>query len=218
VRHGETDSNREGRIQGHLPTSLNATGQAQAVRLAGYFAKKPFAAVYSSDLPRAMETAQAIARPHGLGVVAERDLRERSLGPYEGRTSAEIETAIRAYRASAGQGDLADWTGVPGVEGDESVWQRVSDALKRIALAYPGQDVLIVTHGGVLSRVMWKTLGIANGHPRRFPLSNGITLIVTYKREAFHLLSLVDMPLLLEHQIEPDTATGPQPTRSEAKP
>lgn len=222
VRHGETDWNLQGRIQGHLPTTLNDTGRRQARDLARYFAGKPFTAIYASDLPRARETAEIIARRWRTARISKKEnqkeiqeyqmpvqttpaLRERDLGEYQGKTVEEY----RVLRAAHAHGDLAQWTDVPGVETDAALWQRAAAELQRIAAAHVGQDVLIVTHGGLLSMVVWQTLGIVVGHPRRFPLSNGITVVISYHHEAFHLLSLVDMPLLFDHEIVPDTATPP---------
>ncbi|MEI8197515.1 MAG: histidine phosphatase family protein, partial [Phycisphaerae bacterium] len=211
VRHGETDWNLQGRIQGHLPTPLNDTGRRQARGLARYFADKPFAAIYASDLPRASETAEIIAqqmqakRTHGGGLAVQTTpaLRERDLGQYQGKTVEEY----RVLRAAHAHGDLAQWTDVPGVETDAALWTRAAAELQRIAATHAGHDVLVVTHGGLLSMVVWQTLGIVAGHPRRFPLSNGITVVISYHHEAFHLLSLADMPLLFDHEIVPDTAT-----------
>src|SRR5271165_3144262 len=94
VRHGETDWNAQGRVQGHTPTELNENGRRQAASLAEMFAGRKFAALWSSDLPRARQTAEAIGSALGLDVQLTVALRERSFGPYEGKTNEEIR-AIR---------------------------------------------------------------------------------------------------------------------------
>ena len=86
IRHGETDWNAQRRVQGHSDIALNATGQAQAQRLAAALADEAIAAVYSSDLQRAQATATALALPRGLPVHATALLRERHFGLIEGRT------------------------------------------------------------------------------------------------------------------------------------
>src|SRR5262245_34226909 len=92
VRHGETDWNATGRIQGHSDTPLNAVGREQARRVALRLAREPVRAVYSSDLARAFETATIIGQPLGLTVVTSARLRERQYGAWEGLTAAEIQT------------------------------------------------------------------------------------------------------------------------------
>ncbi|MDI3299109.1 MAG: histidine phosphatase family protein [Bacillota bacterium] len=91
VRHGETLFNQSGRYQGHTDVPLSEQGRRQAEALAGRLAPVPVAAVWSSDLSRALETARVLARPHGLEVRVDRDLREMSFGAWEGLTREEIQ-------------------------------------------------------------------------------------------------------------------------------
>ena len=91
VRHGETDWNATGRIQGHNDTPLNAAGRQQALRAAQRLALQPVRGLYSSDLARAYETAMIIGEPLGLTVVTSPRLRERRYGAWEGLTAAEIQ-------------------------------------------------------------------------------------------------------------------------------
>src|SRR6185437_15592133 len=91
ARHGETDWNREGRWQGWADPPLNDTGRAQAKQLAGELRDTPFDAVYSSDLRRAFETAEILAAPHDIPVVADPGLREIDVGSWSGLTRAEID-------------------------------------------------------------------------------------------------------------------------------
>jgi broad specificity phosphatase PhoE len=206
VRHGQTDWNAAGRIQGHTPTQLNAIGCDQAAALAAQLAGKRFAAIWSSDLPRASQTADALAKPHNLPVQLTPDLRERSFGKYEGASSDEIRSARTALGLEQ-TGDLADWTGMPGIESNDSLWSRVAAFLQSLSSRYPDDDVLVVTHGGVLSRAIYRSLLIPDGTPRHFPLSNGIVAILQYRTDAFYLLSLIDMNLLANQPPVPDTAT-----------
>ena len=92
IRHGETGWNVEGRIQGQLDVPLNAMGRWQVHRLALAVAEEDIAAVYSSDLLRAIETAQAVSRGCGDPIVTDVGLRERGFGEFEGPTYAEINT------------------------------------------------------------------------------------------------------------------------------
>ena len=94
VRHGETAWNRDTRIQGSLDIALNATGQWQARQLAHALADEPPCAIYSSDLQRALATAQAVAERTAAPLHLAPGLRERRFGIFEGRTFADIEAEL----------------------------------------------------------------------------------------------------------------------------
>jgi broad specificity phosphatase PhoE len=220
VRHGQTDWNAVGRIQGQTPTELNAVGRAEAVALADQLVRagrggRRFVACYASDLPRAAQTAEILARPFGLSVQTRVDLRERNFGPYEGL----FPDAIRAARVAAGlspSGDLADWTGMPDVESNDQLWSRSAAALHEISAIHAHQapcDILVVTHGGVMARAIYRTLGIPDGTPRHFPLSNGIIAVLEASSssgtESFRLLTFADLRLLGGESPALDTATMP---------
>ncbi len=143
VRHGETDWNAAGRLQGQTDTLLTDHGRRQARKLAEELACDGIDAVYASDLARARETAEIVAARLGLPIVLDPDLRERDWGSWEGLTSAERD-AVELVGESA-----------------QAHRERVLRALRRIALDHPGQRVLVVTHGGSLRRVQAATLGIA---------------------------------------------------------
>jgi broad specificity phosphatase PhoE len=143
VRHGETDWNAEGRLQGHTDRPLNDHGRRQARALADRLVGDDIVAVYSSDLSRAHETAEIIGERLGLPVVTDPDLRERNWGNWEGLTGAER--------------DRVDHVGEP----REEHTARVLRAVQRIAEAHPDERVVVVTHGGSLRRVQLATLGMA---------------------------------------------------------
>jgi broad specificity phosphatase PhoE len=143
VRHGETDWNAEGRLQGHTDTPLNELGRRQARTLADEVAGDGIEAVYSSDLARARETAEIVAERLGLAVVLDPDLRERDWGTWEGLTGAERERV--------------ELVGEP----TEAHRDRMLRALRSIAAGHPGGRVLVVTHGGSMRRVQAAATGIA---------------------------------------------------------
>jgi broad specificity phosphatase PhoE len=143
ARHGETEWNRLLRFQGHADEPLNDTGRAQARELAGRLADEPIAAVYSSDLRRASETAEIVAATKKLPVGLDRGLREIDVGSWEGRTRAEL--------------DGAAWDG----ESYDEHRRRVVAALLAIARAHPDECVLVVAHGGTLRRVQEAATGEA---------------------------------------------------------
>ena len=210
VRHGQTDWNAERRIQGHTPTELNALGRQQAEMLSQWFAARNFAAIWSSDLPRALQTAKAIAARQSCAITVTPQLRERNLGAFEGKTWDEV----RVMRAdltgnSANNSDLADWTGVPGVESDLQLWNRTCAVLDTMSDAVNGKDVMAVTHGGVLKHVLWHILGLTAGAPRRFGLSNGLTTVLEKRESIYYLVSLLDIEMLMGRASCADTANAP---------
>jgi broad specificity phosphatase PhoE len=137
VRHGETDWNSDGRWQGHADIPLNERGRSQAEALAEeLLAEEDVDIVYSSDLARARETAEILARGLRVDVVLDPDLREIDVGSREGRTWTEID-------------DRGEWDGEP----QDAHADRVLRALRSAARAHDGSRILVVTHGGSLRRV-----------------------------------------------------------------
>ncbi len=145
ARHGETDWNRELRIQGSSDIPLNDLGRDQARGLAQELEHVELDAIYASDLSRAQATAAAVAASHGLEVRLDPRLRERSFGSWEGFTRVDIEALPEGSRHDG--------------ESDEDVRDRVLEAVQEIAGAHPGEQVLIVSHGGALNTLWHHALG-----------------------------------------------------------
>jgi alpha-ribazole phosphatase len=158
ARHGETDWNRDGRWQGHTDTPLNERGREQARALADEVAGLRIAAVYSSDLARAAETAEVVADRLGVPVRRDPRLRELHLGGWEGLTTPEIEerypNEIARWRADDGS------TAVAGRETYAQMSERVVAALTEIAAAHPSDNVLVVLHGGPIRGLLAHAAGI----------------------------------------------------------
>jgi probable phosphoglycerate mutase len=144
ARHGETDWNRELRIQGSSDVELNELGRGQARALAQELEHVALDAIYSSDLSRARQTAEAVAAFHGLEVRLDRRLRERSFGSWEGLTREEIPD--HAHRPED-------------AEPDDEVRERVLEAVQAIADEHPGETVLVVSHGGALNTLWHHAFG-----------------------------------------------------------
>jgi broad specificity phosphatase PhoE len=143
VRHGETDWNADGRLQGHTDRPLSDFGRRQARQLAEDLAEEKLDAIYASDLSRARETAEIVGARLGLAVVIDPDLREKDWGTWEGLTPIER--------------DRVEFVG----ESTKAHQERMLAALRRIADRHPGGRVLVVTHGGSMRRVQAVALGIA---------------------------------------------------------
>ena len=173
ARHGETDWNREGRFQGHADPPLNRTGRAQAVDLSAALMAEQLAAVYSSPLRRALETAEVLATSHGLEPVPVDDLREVDVGSWSGLTRAEVEERFPAQFArwlDYGQG----WE-----DGEtyEEMGRRAVDALLRLAAAHDGERVLAVTHGGPIRAAFAFADGTTHAEARRLGPRIGNTFV-----------------------------------------
>src|SRR6476469_9860646 len=143
VRHGETDWNAKGRLQGHTDRPLSDYGRRQAQQLAGELEDEELEAIYASDLARARETAEIVGARLGLPVVLDPDLREKDWGNWEGLTSTE-RLGVELVGESTEQHQI-----------------RMLAALGRIAAKHPYGRVLVVTHGGSMRRVQAKALGFA---------------------------------------------------------
>jgi len=143
VRHGETDWNAAGRLQGHTDRPLSDYGRKQARRLAEELTGEEFDAIYASDLARARETAEIVAEQLHLPVVLDPDLREKNWGTWEGLTSTErLDVELVG-------------------ESTEQHQRRMLAALGGIAAKHPHGRVLVVTHGGSMRRVQTEVLGFA---------------------------------------------------------
>jgi broad specificity phosphatase PhoE len=143
VRHGETDWNADGRLQGQTDRPLSDFGRRQAQRLADELADEELEAIYASDLSRARQTAEILGGRLGLAIVLDPDLREKDWGTWEGLTAIER--------------DRVEFVG----ESTEAHQERTLRALRRIAERHPGGRVLVVTHGGSMRRAQTAALGMA---------------------------------------------------------
>lgn len=168
IRHGETEWNVQGRMQGHLDSSLTEQGVAQARALGEVLRDEKFSAIYSSDLGRAQRTAAHIAAPDRL--ILDPRLRERNLGIFQRLTAKEAQGkfADEFLQFRARSPDHV----VPGGESRREVQRRAVAALTDLARAHLGQTIVIVTHGGVLDVVYRHALALALDAPREHELNN----------------------------------------------
>jgi broad specificity phosphatase PhoE len=149
IRHGQTDWNLAGKIQGHADIPLNATGKAQAQKVAQFLKKKHVSlhALYSSDLQRAHQTAHAIATLFTLEIISAADLREGHYGKMEGLTKKEWHDLYGHF----------DWLTLPeeiGAEPRDKVIERVMNYLLLIAQKHKDQRIAVVTHGGAIRSLL----------------------------------------------------------------
>ncbi len=157
VRHGQTEGNASGRFQGQLDVPLNDHGRAQARAVAPVLAGVGAARVVSSDLSRALETAQTIAAASGLPVETDVGLREIHVGSWQWRTPDDIRAEAPSYAEDllAGRDFRRSATGETATEAGE----RVRGVLERLAREHPGETSLVVGHGLALRVGLAFTLG-----------------------------------------------------------
>jgi probable phosphoglycerate mutase len=159
IRHGITEHNRNGRIQGQLDVPLSDQGRRQVHELAKRLRPGMIQAIYSSDLSRAKETAEIIARAIKLKVEEYRpDLREICFGRWQGHSRAEV--------AELYPEELAKWQAdhtYSAPHGGESFAQMTArgwQAVQEIAASHPGQTVAVVAHGALIKGVLCTARGI----------------------------------------------------------
>lgn len=158
VRHGQTALNREERVQGQSDAPLDEVGRRQAACVAARLGKLPLRAVFSSPLRRALETATAIAKPHGLAVRVEPGLIEMDVGDLDGITYQEMHARypdlLQAWKKDAGAVRL------PGGETVAEILARSWPVLRK-ALAGEGRGpAVLVSHAFILQSLVCKAMDI----------------------------------------------------------
>jgi 2,3-bisphosphoglycerate-dependent phosphoglycerate mutase len=190
VRHGETEWNRDTRIQGHTDIPLNARGRRQAELLAQALRDEPIAAFYASDLSRALETARAVAGTRGQTVTTHTGLRERCFGRFEGQTWADLE-ARWPEDALSWRKRVPDFAPT----GGESLLQlreRVVATVEALAARHPGEQVMMVAHGGVLDILYRAATRLELQAPRSWDLSNTAVNRLLWSPEGLSLVGWAD--------------------------
>jgi len=175
IRHGETAWNAVRRLQGHTDIPLNEEGERQAEALARSLASENLDAIISSDLGRAMQTAQAVAARHPhVPLHTDPGLRERGYGVFEGLLYTEIAERYPVEFAEwqARDVDAVMPAGERVAESFRQFFQRCQDGIARWAARYPQQSILIVAHGGVLECAYRAARGLSIDGPRDFQVKN----------------------------------------------
>lgn len=191
VRHGETDWNVERRLQGHIDIPLNERGLAQAETTARSLAGMRFAALYTSDLARARQTAAAITRRLSMPEHTDPRLRERHYGMFQGLTYDEAARRHPEFYRRFTARELA--FSFP--ECGESLHifaDRIRAALHEIALRHRGEHVLVVTHGGVLDIAYRIAANRELESARDFPIPNAALNWIEHRPAGWRLLAWAD--------------------------
>ena len=180
IRHGETAWNRDQRPQGVADVPLSDLGRRQAEALGQALAGEPLTAVYASDLSRAVETAAAVAAPHGLSAQTDSRLREMNQGIFEGEP-------IQRVRESYGEW-LKTWLDdpaqvrMPGGETLHEVQTRAWAAIEDIRAAQPTGRVAVVAHNFTNLMILCRVLSLDLVHFRRLRVNVASISIVEFGR------------------------------------
>ncbi len=160
IRHGETEWNRELVFRGRADIPLSEHGRQQAARLAEALAGEPLAAVYSSPLSRAVETAKPVAARLGREVRESEALLDMDFGEWEGRAVAEVEARWpEAFRQWADRpGEFTP----PGGEGLRAIRDRSKTGLEKWTAQHPEETIALVTHRVVCKVMLLEALGLDN--------------------------------------------------------
>ncbi|MBL8153284.1 MAG: histidine phosphatase family protein [Anaerolineae bacterium] len=193
IRHGQTDWNVEGRWQGTLPTELNDEGHAQAAALASHMRSWPIQAVYTSDLPRAAQTAAALGETLGVSPILDSRWQEFHLGIFQGLTRDQIEAR---YPHEWHEFRRLYWEYVvPEGESRRMLQSRAFAAWSDIVARPNASEVAVVSHGGVIRMLLLKLFA---DHPDVPNIHIENTSITTIERRGddWHLLRAALIPHL----------------------
>ena len=190
IRHGETAWNVGGRVQGHLDIGLNDKGRWQAQQAAQALAGEPIHALYASDLWRTYDTALSIASATGLTIQTDEGLRERCFGVFEGKTFAEVE-AQWPDQAFSWRKRVPDFAPERG-ESLLTFRERVLQAVSALAAKNMGEQIVLVSHGGVMDVLYRAATRQDLQAPRTWQLGNAAINRLLWTPEGLSLVGWAD--------------------------
>ncbi|MCC6290825.1 histidine phosphatase family protein [Candidatus Nomurabacteria bacterium] len=160
IRHGETEWNLKNIVQGHSDSELTEAGIIQVQEAAEELKEIHFDAVFSSDSPRTVRTAEIVRLDRELIIETSKLLRERNYGRFEGKPSFEFKEVLRkklAERKEMSDEEHWDFRLADDIETDGELMTRFITQIREISVAYPGKTVLVVTHGGCIRNFLIRT-------------------------------------------------------------
>jgi broad specificity phosphatase PhoE len=192
VRHGESEGNAAGIVQGWLDVPLSARGRAQAAATARRLAEEPVAAVYSSDLTRALQTAAPIAEAHALAVTPVPALREYRYGEAQGLSWPEVAARWPSSGRVWGAGHI------PGEEGADAFRARVAEAFDALAARHRDDVAVVASHGGTMGQILAHLMALPVGAYVHSSTPNCALTTIGAGRDAPVLVALNDLCHLAE--------------------
>jgi alpha-ribazole phosphatase len=193
IRHGATEGNHEKRYKGSIDVPISQEGIEQVKRTAEFIRLelqgRSLAAVYSSPLSRALDSAGLIAAPYGIEPVVDNDLRERHFGIWEGMTWADIRGKYPL--------EFQSWADNPlehspvGGESSIEVRDRIMPVVEEIISRHGDEEIAIVAHGGVNRVILCHLLGIPLEHMFRIEQDNAAVSIIKF-HEKYPVAKLIN--------------------------
>jgi len=204
IRHGETDWNAERRLQGHLDIDLNAAGVRQVAALGEALRGEALDAIFTSDLRRALQTAQAIAAKSGAKMNVETSLRERCYGAFEGLRYAEISALYPQDYAALKSRDM-DARFPEGANKAETLREfsaRSVAAIHGLVVNGNYRKIAVVTHGGVLDCINRAARGLDFSQPRDFEIPNAGVNRLRWDGAKLHICGWADVAHLTSNSLD----------------
>ncbi len=190
MRHGEVLNGDKEHYNGHIDIDITLNGIQQMHRLADILAEKNISIVYSSDLLRTIKGAKIIADRTNAPFVPLRELRERSVGKWEGFTVEEIKDRFPA-EYSAWQADLLNYR-PQGGENVIDVQNRVLPVFKRLVASHANQEIAMMLHGGINRVILADILDIHPLNLFRIEQSFGALNIIDYREDGTPVVTLLN--------------------------
>jgi len=190
MRHGEVQNGGEKRYNGHIDIDITEQGVTQMQRLADMLSEKPLSAIYTSDLIRAARGAEIIAERKGLSYTRVRELRERSVGAWEGLTAEEIKERYPEEYA-AWRSDFLNYR-PPRGECLLDVRDRILPVYRDLVDRHAGQEIAVLLHGGVNRIILADALGLNIRNLFRIDQSFGALNIIDYFEDGMAAVRLLN--------------------------
>jgi probable phosphoglycerate mutase len=187
VRHGETLWNQKGLLQGHLDSPLSELGVSQAKALAEYFSNCKWDLIVSSDLTRAVRTAEIIKGTSAKDLLIDNRLRERNLGVAQGLSLKEFSEKYHDESIAFNEG-RTDYV-IPGGESINQRYMRSIACIQEYADIYSGSNIIIVTHGGVLDGIFRFTAKLPLCQKRTFSLFNASVNTIQIQNDSWDIVT-----------------------------
>ncbi len=194
IRHGENDYSRTGRLAGRMPgVDLNERGRKQAEELGKAFANVPLAAIYSSPLERAMQTAEPIAKARGLKVIPALGLLEANVGEWQGKSVRRL-ALLKYWKVIQNAPSRARH---PGGESFQETQTRIVSALDSICAKHKDRDlVACVFHSDPIKLAIAHYIGLALDQFQRLSCDTGSVSMLAVSASSAHLIWLNRRPPL----------------------
>lgn len=177
IRHGQSEGNINEKvmIQGQTEFPLTKEGEDQVKKLSKELSDIEFAAIYSSDLIRTKRTAEIIAEEKKMAVIATHLLRENKVGRFEGELEKDLREEfekLREIKYSLPKPERDKFRFDENSESTEEILGRLIPYLRELALAYPGKNILVITHAALI-RIFLVAIGYVHEHREKdFKIQN----------------------------------------------